>query len=177
MVDPHGHLSGGRRRASSVGSRSADHLGAIGEDPGEDGERDSDTETIASQNTEHNREPGFSTRPYWIDDADLRKGAVEELSTQEEVFWKELLEKYLYPIDENKDEKVGRGVIFLPGDFGRGCVRFNFLLLLRVVEWEESRMIVPARNLERICFSFFGKRKLDFCILLVGKYLDTVLQV
>lgn len=105
-MDPHGHVSGLRRRASSVGSRSADHLGAIGEDPEEDDGRDSDTETIASQNTEHNREPGFPSRPYWLDDEGLKKGEVENLSMQEEQFWKELLEKYLYPIDEDKAEKV-----------------------------------------------------------------------
>jgi chitin synthase len=89
-----------------VGSRSADHLGAIGEDPAEEDGRDSETETIASQNTDNNREPGFPSRPYWLDDEGLKKGEVEVLSMQEELFWKDLLEKYLYPIDEDKAEKV-----------------------------------------------------------------------
>lgn len=44
--------------------------------------------------------------PYWIEDPDLRKGEVEFLSSNEIQFWKDLLEKYLYPIDEDKDEKV-----------------------------------------------------------------------
>ena len=98
---------GGRRRASSVGSRSADQLGAIGEDPAEDDSHDSDTETTASQNTEHNRDVGFPSRPYWLDDESLRTGEVDSISMQEELFWKDLLEKYLYPIDEDKAEKVG----------------------------------------------------------------------
>ncbi|XP_025156938.1 chitin synthase chs-2 isoform X7 [Harpegnathos saltator] len=105
-VDPHGHSSG-RRRASSVGSRTADHLDAIGEDPAEDNDCNSDTETVASQNTEGNRDGGtFLTRPYWLSDEGLKKGEVDVLSMQEELFWKDLLEKYLYPIDEDKAEKV-----------------------------------------------------------------------
>ncbi|XP_025156936.1 chitin synthase chs-2 isoform X5 [Harpegnathos saltator] len=105
-VDPHGHSSG-RRRASSVGSRTADHLDAIGEDPAEDNDCNSDTETVASQNTEGNRDGGtFLTRPYWLSDEGLKKGEVDVLSMQEELFWKDLLEKYLYPIDEDKAEKA-----------------------------------------------------------------------
>ncbi|XP_011866715.1 PREDICTED: uncharacterized protein LOC105561386 isoform X3 [Vollenhovia emeryi] len=101
-VDPHSH---GRRRASSVGSRTADHLGAIGEGPeDEDG---SETETVTSQNTEGNRDgSNFLSRPYWLNDDGLKKGEVDVLSLQEEQFWKDLLEKYLYPIDDDKTEKA-----------------------------------------------------------------------
>jgi len=89
-----------------VGSRT-DHLGAIGEDP-EDGEG-SETETVTSQNTEGNRDgSNFLSRPYWLNDDGLKKGEVDVLSQQEEQFWKDLLEKYLYPIDEDKTEKVIR---------------------------------------------------------------------
>lgn len=44
--------------------------------------------------------------PFWIEDRDLKKGPVAFLSTAENQFWKELLEKYLFPIDEDKAEKV-----------------------------------------------------------------------
>ncbi|XP_015436529.1 PREDICTED: uncharacterized protein LOC107191901 [Dufourea novaeangliae] len=106
-VDPHGHASSSRKRASSVGSRTADHLGAIGEDPAEDRECQSDTETVTSENTEGNREgSNFHSRPYWLTDEGLKKGEIDVLSLQEEQFWKDLLEKYLYPIDEDKAEKA-----------------------------------------------------------------------
>ncbi|XP_076671619.1 hyaluronan synthase-like protein kkv isoform X1 [Andrena cerasifolii] len=106
-LDPHGAGNSGRRRASSVGSRTADHLGAIGEDPAEDQDCQSDTETVTSQNTEGNREgSNFLSRPYWLSDDGLKKGEVDVLSLQEELFWKDLLEKYLYPIDEDKAEKA-----------------------------------------------------------------------
>lgn len=91
-----------------MGSRTADHLGAIGEDPAEDGEA-SDAETVTSLNTEGNRDgSNFLTRPYWLSDEGLKKGEVDVLSLQEEQFWKDLLEKYLYPIDDDKAEKVKR---------------------------------------------------------------------
>lgn len=103
-MDPHGVTS--RRRASSVGSR-GDHLGAIGEDPAEGQDGQSEPETVTSQNTEGNREgSNFLSRPYWLSDEGLKKGEIDVLSMQEEQFWKDLLEKYLYPIDEDKAEKV-----------------------------------------------------------------------
>nr|XP_033334461.1 chitin synthase chs-2 isoform X6 [Megalopta genalis] len=105
-VDPHGHASN-KRRASSVGSRTAATLDDIGEDPAEDRECHSDTETVTSQNTEGNREGNnFPSRPFWLSDEGLKKGEIDVLSLQEEQFWKDLLEKYLYPIDEDKAEKA-----------------------------------------------------------------------
>lgn len=44
--------------------------------------------------------------PYWIEDKALKKGEVDFLPQAEIKFWQELLEKYLYPIDEDKNEKV-----------------------------------------------------------------------
>ena len=44
--------------------------------------------------------------PYWIEDPDLPRSAVDYLSSNEISFWKDLLEKYLYPIDANKEEQV-----------------------------------------------------------------------
>lgn len=44
--------------------------------------------------------------PYWIEDPDLKKGEVDFLSQTEITFWKDLLDKYLYPIDANKEEQV-----------------------------------------------------------------------
>ncbi|KAK0162543.1 hypothetical protein PV327_006311 [Microctonus hyperodae] len=105
-IDPHGHSSG-RRRASSVGSRSADHLGAIEEESGKnETDPDSEAETEASQTNDAPRDPNSLSRPYWLNDAGLKKGEVDILSMQEELFWKDLLEKYLYPIDEDKAEKA-----------------------------------------------------------------------
>ena len=44
--------------------------------------------------------------PFWIEDKELKKGPVAFLSPNENQFWRELIEKYLYPLDEDKTEKV-----------------------------------------------------------------------
>ncbi|XP_039765061.1 chitin synthase chs-2-like [Pararge aegeria] len=43
--------------------------------------------------------------PYWIEDPNLQKGEVDFLTTAETEFWKDLIDSYLRPIDENKDEQ------------------------------------------------------------------------
>lgn len=46
------------------------------------------------------------SNPYWIDDPELGKGEVDFLSDAELQFWTDLLARYLYPIDDNKEEQV-----------------------------------------------------------------------
>lgn len=56
--------------------------------------------------------------PYWIEDKDLKKGPMAFLSTGENQFWKDLIDKYLFPIDEDKAEKVMTVVhLFLSSHF------------------------------------------------------------
>lgn len=42
----------------------------------------------------------------WLEQAELRRGPYCVLPTKEEMFWKGLVEKYLYPIDDSKN-RVG----------------------------------------------------------------------
>ncbi|XP_014616657.1 PREDICTED: uncharacterized protein LOC106793893 [Polistes canadensis] len=133
-IDPHGHVSG-RRRTSSIGGHTNDVLGAIGEDPAEDEECNSETETVTSQHSEENRDgSNFLTRPYWLSDEGLKKGEVEILSLQEEQFWKDLLEKYLFPIDEDKAEKarIAGDLIELRNKSVFAFLMFNALFVLIV---------------------------------------------
>jgi hypothetical protein len=44
--------------------------------------------------------------PFWIEDPNLQKGEVDFLTTAETEFWKDLIDAYLRPIDENKEEQV-----------------------------------------------------------------------
>lgn len=46
------------------------------------------------------------TNPYWIEDPELKKGEVDFLSSAEIQFWKDLIDKYLFPIDQDKAEQV-----------------------------------------------------------------------
>lgn len=65
----------------------------------------SDTETD-EESLEPKIERNDDINPFWIEDKSLRKGPVAFLSTAEQQFWRDLIDKYLYPIDEDKDEKA-----------------------------------------------------------------------
>lgn len=102
VVDPTGHSS--RRRSMSVSSRHGEHLKPVNEEEEKEDSSDeslSDTASIVPRNKRDEL-----INPYWIEDPDVGKGEVEYLSSTELQFWKDLLAKYLYPLDENKEEKV-----------------------------------------------------------------------
>lgn len=106
VIDPTGHVS--RRRSMSASSRHGhnDHLKPVTETPENLGSSDeSDNDTTASVGPPGIRRDDL-INPYWIEDPDVGKGEVEHLNSNELQFWKDLLEKYLYPLDENKEEKV-----------------------------------------------------------------------
>lgn len=50
--------------------------------------------------------------PYWIEQSSLRNGTKEYLSEEEITFWKDLIEKYLSPIESNEEHKKRVNVIF-----------------------------------------------------------------
>ncbi|KAK9707880.1 hypothetical protein QE152_g27556 [Popillia japonica] len=102
VIDPHGHH--GRKRSMSASSHDH-HLGAVPEE-GEDADNSSDGSDSESTSTAPKNKRDDLVNPYWIEDPDLRKGEVEFLGSNEIQFWKDLLDKYLYPIDEDKDEKA-----------------------------------------------------------------------
>lgn len=51
--------------------------------------------------------------PYWLEDKALVRGVVDFLTGNEIQFWKDMLEKYLYPIDEDKAEQVNQMIAIL----------------------------------------------------------------
>lgn len=98
IVDPHGYQH--RKRTTSSGSRDH-HLNSVAEESDDDSDP-SDSESSTVQREERD----FLTNPFWIDDPELKKGEVDFLSSSEIQFWKELIDKYLYPIDQDKEEEV-----------------------------------------------------------------------
>lgn len=105
-VDPHGHHHHHRRRTTSGGSKDH-HLGSVAE-----GTEDDSENSGSESSTLQREERDFLTNPYWIEDHELRKGEVDFLSSAEIVFWKDLIDKYLYPIDQDKAEQVRNSVPF-----------------------------------------------------------------
>uniref|UniRef100_A0A336MER8 chitin synthase n=1 Tax=Culicoides sonorensis TaxID=179676 RepID=A0A336MER8_CULSO len=99
QVDPHGHHS--RRRTTSASSHRDHHnLGSVAE-----GTEDESDESESETSTAPHEERDFLTNPYWIEDPDLKNGEVDYISSAEIMFWKDLIDKYLYPIDQNKEEQ------------------------------------------------------------------------
>ncbi|KAM7362637.1 hyaluronan synthase-like protein kkv isoform 1-T3 [Cochliomyia hominivorax] len=98
--DQHSHRHG-RRRTTSSGSKDHHLLSSVAEKSGDESE-ESDTDT----SVEPRQERDFLTNPYWIEDADLRKGEVDFLSSSELQFWKDLIDKYLFPIDNDPVEQA-----------------------------------------------------------------------
>ena len=67
---------------------------------------DMDTEEDASHTTELREERDDLVNPFWIEDKELGRGEVDYLSGPEIQFWKDLIDKYLYPIDKDDAKQV-----------------------------------------------------------------------
>ncbi|KAL7036519.1 hypothetical protein ACKWTF_008831 [Chironomus riparius] len=130
-IDPHvGHH--GRRRTASTGSKDH-HLGSVAEVASEeDSSSNEDSESDTSTAPQNERD--FLTNPYWIEDAELKKGEVDFLSSAEVQFWKDLIDKYLYPIDQDKAEqdRIASDLIELRNKSVFAFFMFNALFVLIV---------------------------------------------
>jgi hypothetical protein len=63
---------------------------------------------------EPNEERDEQVTPYWIDHyPEMRKGVVDFLSSNEEQFWKDLIDKYLYVLVKNAEASIRPRSIFL----------------------------------------------------------------
>ncbi|XP_059614740.1 chitin synthase chs-2 [Phlebotomus argentipes] len=101
VVDPQGHHHHHHRRRTTSASSREHQLGSVAEGTENESEN-SDSESSTVQREERD----FLTNPYWIEDPELRKGEVDFLSSSEIQFWRDLIDKYLYPIDQNKEEQA-----------------------------------------------------------------------
>ncbi|XP_071036009.1 chitin synthase chs-2 isoform X1 [Parasteatoda tepidariorum] len=130
-----------RGRRSSIGGRGsvksaseAGGLGAVHENDSDNDDFNSDSEGDGSETLEPKQERDDLINPYWIEDKDLRRGEVEYLSPAEMTFWKDLIEKYLYPLDNNKEQqaRVAAELKELRNKVVFGFFMFNALFILIV---------------------------------------------
>ena len=72
--------------------------------------------------------------PYWIEDRDLLNGKRDFLSGHEDKFWKDLIEKYLTPLDkdEKKEKKNAQDLITLRNKSVFSVFMLNALFVLVV---------------------------------------------
>ncbi|XP_055923356.1 chitin synthase chs-2 isoform X2 [Eupeodes corollae] len=97
-IDPHAQH---RRRTTSSSSKDHHLLSSVAEKSGDESEH-----SESESSTEPQQERDFLTNPYWIEDPELRKGEVDFLSSAELQFWKDMIDQYLYPIDNDPVEQA-----------------------------------------------------------------------
>merc|ERR1712142_963183 len=122
IIDPHSTGPKQRRKSSRLSLR-VEAMTAVSEG----GESvDMDTEEDASHTTEPKEERDDLINPFWIEDRDLGRGEVDYLSGAEIQFWKDLIEKYLHPLDADKDKQalITKGLAEL-----RNNVVFSFAIM------------------------------------------------
>ncbi|BES88625.1 chitin synthase [Nesidiocoris tenuis] len=132
-VDPHGHVTHGHHRKRTTSASSKDHnLAAVNEDPTEEDQDSDDSDTASTDEPKVERNDDIN--PYWIEDKEIRKGPVAFLSANELQFWRDLLEKYLYPIDDDKNERerIARDLIELRNSSVFAFFMINALFVLIV---------------------------------------------
>jgi len=101
VIDPHSQKQ--RRKSSRLSARGGD-LGGAASEAGDDGANHSDDDE--SENSEPKEERDDLINPYWIEDKGLGRGEVDYLSGAEVQFWKDLIDKYLYPLDADSKKQV-----------------------------------------------------------------------
>ncbi|RWS20410.1 Chitin synthase 4-like protein [Leptotrombidium deliense] len=100
-----------KRKGSSIGRNAKfnDNLSTVTEN-----EEDDEIASIADTETNHDDRVSVDMptkrddlmNPYWIEDKVLKNSEVVYLMPHEIQFWKDLIEKYLLPIDQNKDHQA-----------------------------------------------------------------------
>ncbi len=65
-----------------------------------------------SETSEPKEERDDLINPFWIEDSkNLGRGEVDYLSGVEVQFWKDLIDKYLYPIDADSKKQVSTYIV------------------------------------------------------------------
>ncbi|KAG7202391.1 hypothetical protein KM043_018708 [Ampulex compressa] len=96
-----------------------------------DSESDILTQISGASSCEHS---SFLISPYWLQDERMRKGEVDFLPNAEEEFWKDLIGKYLYPIDndEEKQNKIAKELASMRDEYLLKFFMINALFVLIV---------------------------------------------
>ncbi|KYM77515.1 Chitin synthase 3 [Atta colombica] len=115
----------------------------------------------------------FLISPYWLQDERLRRGVVDFLSNDEEEFWKDLIGKYLQPIESDEESQVNI-LIFLSTLFLFLSFLFIFIFFLEVHLTKEYLRLEPIGCLFIVAFvSILG---IQFCAMLFHRF-DTFSHV
>ncbi|XP_033728979.1 chitin synthase chs-2-like [Pecten maximus] len=88
--------------------------------------------------------------PYWLTDKTLKNGAVDRMGKDETEFWRNFIEKYLYPLEKNPDveKKIANDLIELRN---KTCLAFllinalfvTIVFVLTIVNAADSSLSIP----------------------------------
>jgi len=67
---------------------------------------DDESDILTQESASSQDRSSFLISPYWLQDERLRRGVVDFLSNDEEEFWKDLIGKYLQPIESDEESQV-----------------------------------------------------------------------
>ncbi|XP_076379793.1 chitin synthase chs-2 isoform X2 [Megalopta genalis] len=82
--------------------------------------------SIQSSNTVYDEYSNYLVSPNWLHSKHMQHGKIDFLSTSEEEFWKQLIAKYLHPIENDVEEqkKIAKGLISIRNE----CLLKFFIL-------------------------------------------------
>ena len=87
-----------------------------------------------------------AVNPYWIEDRDLLNGKRDFLSGHEDKFWKDLIFKYLAPLDKNeeKEKKNARELATLRTQsvFSMFMLNALFVLIVFMLQQEKETIFI-----------------------------------
>ncbi|XP_040583648.1 chitin synthase chs-2 [Lepeophtheirus salmonis] len=135
MTESHGGHKGERRRKSSRlsgrGGTNSETLTGMSDN----GDAvDLESQEDESRLSEPSEERDDLINPYWVEDRDMGRGEVDYLSGVEVQFWKDLIEKYLKPLDADskKEALMAQGLKELRNKAVFFFAMFNALFVLIV---------------------------------------------
>jgi len=101
VIDPHGQKQ--RRKSSRLSTRGGD----VGNAASEGGDANDTESQDESEPTEPQEERDDLINPFWVEDSKgLGRGEIDYLSGAEVQFWKDLVDKYLHPIDADSKKQA-----------------------------------------------------------------------
>lgn len=103
VVAPNAHGGKSRRKSSRMSAREF----GVGANASESADTmDLESEDSKSQSSGIHDDRDDLINPLWIEERELGRGEVDHLSGVEITFWKDLIEKYLYPIDADSQREA-----------------------------------------------------------------------
>ncbi|XP_053386095.1 chitin synthase chs-2-like isoform X2 [Mercenaria mercenaria] len=131
----------------------------------------SDSETVVVQNEYEVTNPLYKptlvshedeNTPKWLDDEDLGKGRTRYIGNDEKAFWKDLIKKYLLPLEKNEaqQKKVQQDLIELRNKMSLMFFMLNGLFIVIIFTLQYTNAVKEGHGLSipLPCYSTNGRR-------------------